>query len=93
MLKYLLELCLIYHLHIFFIHTYKCILTHGSLIFIFRISNEMALKILVAGDADGNMAALFKKIETVNKKVCWQRLSLHMFSSVHELYESYIFGT
>jgi len=28
----------------------------------------MSLKILVAGDADGNMAALFKKIEAVNKK-------------------------
>ena len=29
----------------------------------------MSIKVLVAGDADGNMAALFKKIETVNKKV------------------------
>ncbi len=29
----------------------------------------MSLKILVTGDVDGNMATLFKKIDSVNKKV------------------------
>ena len=29
----------------------------------------MSLKILVTGDVDGNMSTLFKKIDSVNKKV------------------------
>ena len=29
----------------------------------------MSLKILVSGDAEGNLASLFKKVEAVNKKV------------------------
>ena len=33
----------------------------------------MSLKILVTGDVDGNMATLFKKIDSVNKKVRGKR--------------------
>jgi hypothetical protein len=33
----------------------------------------MATKVLVAGDVEGNLPALFKRVEAVNKKVIYSR--------------------
>ena len=39
------------------------------MIFIFRVLRPiMSLKVLVSGDTDGNISALFKRVETVNSK-------------------------
>jgi hypothetical protein len=52
--------------------TNKFLLRELSIIFPFYPyfhRTEMATKVLVAGDVEGNLPALFKRVEAVNKKV------------------------